>query len=83
VNPADFVPEPVSGFVTTTFLAPGVPAGVVAVIVVAVTEFTVAAAPPIVTVAPDWKPVPVIVIAVPPSAGPELGETVEMVGSGV
>ena len=34
-----------------------------------------AGAPPIVSTAPDWKPVPATVTAVPPAACPELGET--------
>jgi hypothetical protein len=84
VNAFVFVTEPVSGFVTTTFLAPAVPAGVVAVIVVEFTTVTpVADAPPTVTVAPVWKPVPVIVIGVPPVTNPELGDTVVIVGSGL
>jgi hypothetical protein len=58
---------------TTTFTAPAAWAGVVAVIDVLLTTVTlVAAVPPNVTVAPDWNPVPVIVTAVPPVAGPEL-----------
>ena len=42
-------------------------------------EFTtvtfVANTPPTATVAPGWKRVPVMVIAVPPAVGPELGAT--------
>jgi hypothetical protein len=38
------------------------------------TETEVQDAPPTVTVAPDTKPVPVIVILVPPASAPELGE---------
>jgi hypothetical protein len=54
------------------------------VIVVAFTTDTlVAAAPPTLTVAPDTKFVPVIVIDVPPAIGPELGDTVVIVGSGL
>ena len=41
----------------------------------------VAAAPPIVTVAPVTKPVPVIVIDVLPLVGPLLGETEVIVGA--
>jgi hypothetical protein len=84
VNPLVSVAEPVSEFVTTTFLAPTVPAGVVAVIVVEFTTDTpVADAPPTVTVAPERKPVPVIVIEVPPVTTPELGDTFVTVGSGL
>lgn len=50
-------------------------AGVVTVIVVAVTFVTVAPAPPNVTLAPAAKPVPVIVTAAPPPTGPPLGFT--------
>ena len=62
--------------VTVTVTAPAVPAGVVAVISVALTTTTlVAAALPNVTVAPDAKSVPVIVTAVPPAGAPLLGDT--------
>ena len=68
--------------VTTTFLAPTVPAGVVQVIDVAETTVTdVQALPPTVTAAPAAKLVPVMVIAVPPAADPELGEIDVMVGA--
>jgi hypothetical protein len=71
----------VSLFVTTTFLAPVVPAGVVHVIEVDETTTTlVHDEPPIVTVAPDANPVPVIVIAVPPLTEPEELETAETTG---
>ena len=65
------------GVVTMTAAAPGVPAGVVAVSVVAVATATpVAALPPTVTVVfPATKFVPVIVIRVPPLAGPDAGVT--------
>ena len=70
-----------SELVTTTFVAPAVPAGVVQVIDVAETTVTdVQALPPTVTAAPAAKPVPVIVIAVPPAIGPEDGETEATVG---
>lgn len=69
------------GFVTVTVTAPRLPAGVVAVIVVELTTTTlVAAALPNVTVAPVAKFVPVIVTAVPPPAGPLLGDTLVTVG---
>ena len=67
----------VSRLVTTTLLAPAVPDGVVAVMLVALTTVTfVAAIPPMVTVTvPEVaKPVPVMVTPVPPAAGPLLGE---------
>ena len=57
----------VSGLVTTTLCVP-VPAGVVAVIVVELDTFTlVAGLVPILTVAPLMKPVPVMVMEVPPA----------------
>ena len=69
--------------VTVTSCAPAVPAGVCAVIEVALTTTTlVAAAPPTVTVAPAIKLVPVIVMSVPPAAEPEVGLTVVIVGGG-
>jgi hypothetical protein len=72
-----------SGFVTTTLVAPAFPAGVVAVIWVALAVVTaVAGCPPTVTVAPDKKFVPVMVIAVPPAVGPPVGLTPEIVGAG-
>jgi hypothetical protein len=50
---------------------------------VAPTTFTfVAAVPPMVTVAPDKKPVPVIVTAVPPAVVPDAGEIPLTVGAG-
>ena len=42
----------------------------------------VAAVPPILTVAPERKPVPVMVTAVPPLAAPELGLIELTVGAG-
>ena len=70
--------------VTTTFTAPAAWAGVVAVIEVPLTTVTVlAAVPPTVTVAPDRKPVPVMVTAVPPLTDPELGEIAVTVGAGL
>ena len=60
-----------SEFVITTLFAPAVPLGVVAVSEVALPKTTlVAALPPIVTVAPLTKPVPVMAILVPPAKGP-------------
>ena len=77
--PVDVV-VPVSLLVTTTFLAPADPAGVVQVIDVAETLITlVQALPPTVNVEPTIKPVPVMVIAVPPAVLPEDGEIEPMV----
>ena len=82
VNPFVCVPlNPVSGFVTTTFPAPTVPAGVVAVIDVSEATVTpVAALPLTATVAFDSKPVPVIVIAVPPAVLPLAGDVEMLAG---
>ena len=66
--------------VTTTFCAPTVPIGVVAVITVALLVNMVALAPPTVTVAPV-KFVPVIVIVVPPVAVTLDGLTLATVGA--
>jgi len=67
--------------VTVTVTAPAVPAGVVAVIWVALTTtMLVAAVLPNSTVAPVTKFVPVIVTAVPPAADPLFGLTLLTVG---
>ena len=67
--------------VTVTVTAPAVPAGVVAVICVALTATTlVAGVPPNVTVAPVAKFVPVSVTAVPPTVAPLFGKTLVTVG---
>ena len=66
--------------VTTTSFTPAVPAGVFAVIEVAVTTTLVAATPPTFTVAPV-KLVPAMVIDVPAVSGPDVGDTLAMVGS--
>jgi len=52
------------------------------IVVLLVTVTPVATVPPNVTVAPDAKPVPVIVTAVPPLAVPELGAMPLNVGAG-
>jgi len=65
--------------VTTTFCAPD-PAGVVAVMIVALLVNTVALTLPTVTVALA-KLVPTIVIVVPPATGPLDGLTLATVGS--
>ena len=67
--------------VTTTFCAPD-PTGVVAVITVALLVNTVALSLPTVTVALA-KFVPVIVIVVPPVAGPLDGFTLATVGAAI
>jgi hypothetical protein len=67
--------------VTTTSKVPAACTGVVAVTWVALTTLTpVAAVPPTVTVAPAAKFVPVIVMTVPPDAGPDVGLTAPTVG---
>jgi hypothetical protein len=69
--------------VTVTVVAPALPAGVVAVIVVLFTTTTfVADALPNFAAAPLAKFVPVIVTAVPPAAGPLFGLTPVTVGTG-
>ena len=73
----------VSGVVTTTSCAPAMPAGVVAVIKVELTTVTfVAATPPIVTVAPDWKLAPLMVTPAPPTISPAVGLIEVTVGAG-
>src|SRR5436190_1641213 len=84
VNALASVPLCASGLVTVTLTAPAAWAGVVAVIEVALVITTlVAAAPPIVTVAPATKLVPVIVRTVPPSVDPTAGLTAMTVGAGL
>lgn len=69
-----------SVFVTVTATEPELCAGVVARIVVELlTVMELAASPPNVTDAPDWKFVPVSVTWAPPAAGPDMGETLAMV----
>src|SRR5437867_157828 len=66
---------------TTTSATPAACAGVVALICVALTTLTpVAALPPTATVAVASKFVPVMVMAVPPAVGPEVGVTAVTVG---
>jgi len=79
-GPVTYVKPPVRvavppGVVTTTFLAPAVPAGVTAVSEVALPTTTpVAGLPPIArVVSPAKNPVPVTVTAVPPAVVPEFG----------
>jgi len=80
VNAVSAVTDP-PAVVTTTFCAPD-PAGVVAVITVAVLVTTAALTLPTVTVALA-KFVPVIVIVVPPVAGPLDGLTLATVGAAI
>jgi hypothetical protein len=80
VNAFGAVADP-PGVVSTTELAPPVPAGVTAVTVVAfTTEIAVAATPPTVTALAPVRFAPVIVINVPPPAGPASGLNPEMDG---
>ena len=61
------------GVVTRTLAVPALPAGVVAVMVVAFTTVrAVAAVPPIVTAVAPVKPVPVRVTDCPPASGPDV-----------
>lgn len=70
------------GVVTTTLADPAVPAGVVAVIEVALsTVIAVAAVPPMVTPVAPVKFVPVMVTLVPPDVGPLDGLIEAMVGA--
>jgi hypothetical protein len=70
--------------VTATLCAPVIPAGVTAVIEVALTTTTlVAATPPTVTLLAPVKFVPVIVIGVPPANTPVLGLTELIVGTAI
>jgi hypothetical protein len=82
VNPGLSVADCVSVLVTTISCAPALPAGVVQVIDVDDTRVSlVHGAPPTVTVAPDKKFVPVIVIGVPPAAVPDVPETLDTLGA--
>ena len=47
------------------------------------TTTLLAAVPPILTLAPDTNPVPVMLTAVPPAVGPEVGEIELTVGAGL
>ena len=70
------------GVVTTIVLSPRVAAGVFAVMVVAFTKTTfVAAISPIFTLVTPVKPVPVMVMAVPPRFDPTAGLTALIVGA--
>ena len=70
------------GVVTTTLAAPAARAGVTAVMLVALTEETLAAGvPPKVRLVAPVKFVPVIVTVVPPSVEPVAGDTEEIEGA--
>jgi len=82
-NPLGSVAAWPSILVTTMSTAPAACAAVVQAIFVDDSKATVAAAtPPMETVVPLAKFVPVIVTAVPPATGPDKGETDATVGSG-
>ena len=69
--------------VTKTLAEPAIPAGVVAVMVVALTTLTlVAALPPMVTAVAPVRLFPVIVMLVPPKVEPLEGEILVTVGAG-
>ncbi len=69
--------------VTETVTAPAEPAGVVAVIEVAVSAVMVAAVEPKLTAVAPARLVPVMVTEVPPAVVPEVGEIEVMVGAAV
>ena len=70
------------GAVTKTLEEPVLPAGVVAVILVALNTVTlVAATPPIVTPVAPVKLVPIMVMLVPPAVEPLVGEILVTVGA--
>ena len=81
VNPPAKVALGLTPVATTTSFPPAVPDGVVQVIEVEETTTTdVHELPPMVTVAPVMKLVPVIVTEVPPAVVPEVGEILVTVG---
>ena len=81
VNPPASVAFGLMPVATTTSFPPAVPDGVVQVIEVEETTTTdVHELPPMVTVAPVMKLVPVIVTEVPPAVVPEVGEMLVTVG---
>ena len=76
----EFVPL---GVVTSTLAVPALPAGVVAVMVVAFTTTTaVAAVPPIVTAVAPVNQLPMMVTDCPPASGPDVGLMDATKGSG-
>jgi hypothetical protein len=81
MNPSASVAFGLMPVATTTSFPPAVPDGVVQVIEVEETTTTdVHELPPMVTVAPVMKLVPVIVTEVPPAVEPEVGEILVTVG---
>ena len=69
--------------VTVTSFSPALPAGVIAVMEVALTTITlVAETPPTFTLVAPVKLVPLMVIEVPPNVVPDVGLTLVMVGTG-
>ena len=74
-NAPGAVADCVSGLVTTTSTGPGPCVGVCTTTDDALTDVTVAVAPPKVTVAPETNPEPVIVTVVPPLVEPREGVT--------
>jgi hypothetical protein len=78
----EFVVFDPPGEVTTTLLTPGVPAGIIQVMRVALsTKTLVADVPPIVTPVAPARFVPVIVTLVPPAIRPLVGETAVTTGA--
>ena len=69
------------GVVTSTLAVPGPWAGVVAVMVVALTRTKLAAVPPRRTEVAPARLVPVMVMLVPPVVAPAEGETLVTVGA--
>jgi hypothetical protein len=68
-----------SAFVTVMETVPVFSGGETALISVELATVTAAElTPPNATLAPVWKPVPVIVTTVPPVAGPDVGEIPEI-----
>jgi hypothetical protein len=83
VNPAVRVPLCMSGFVTMTFFAPAVPAGVVPLTVAASTYTSpVTRLPPMEAVHPLTKYLPDMVIACPPTVRPDAGVIESTSGGG-
>ena len=66
---------------TSILTAPAVCAGVVVVMLVALTTVKLTAVPPMVTAVAPAKSVPVMVMLVPPAADPAEGETLVTVGA--
>src|ERR1041384_6131239 len=84
MKPLVRVPDCTLGLMTATFFAPAGPAGGVAVNAGGLKKPTpVAALPPMVTVAPLTKLLPLMVMAVPPLVLPQLGVTDNTTGGGI